>query len=551
MPDTLVTRRVLIPGAPGGGGGSLVDGSVTNVKLATMATARIKGRATAGTGAPEDLTATQVRTLINVADGATANSSDATLLARANHTGTQAIDTVSGLQAALDGKEAVGVAAALIAALVDSAPGTLDTLNELAAALGDDPNAITTLTALIGTKLATADKASQAEAEAGTENTKYMTALRVAQAIEANQQEPPGPLEISYTTAIPFDRDYNIMEEHIIDGATTFTVNTTGRVLGGGTYLLLTANGIHAPNLDAFTVTGSYDNTEGRRHEILFLWNGTDSRATINQLDIVEIPDVIAPTVLSMVATGENTIVVTFSEAVAGTDDGWAFDQGGALVISGVTGSGTDEWTFTITEDMVAEDAITADYAPGDVEDLADTPNALASITGYDVTNDIVAGGLVAIDLSNNNGSWTESPAGTWTGVASGEAAAGTVSATGDCIFQWEVGTTSEHQGIVHGLDQTSAIETAWGSFDVGLYAYGGAVYTHADVDTGDTVVAGNLLRLVRTGTAIVGERSTNGGGSWTQIHDFGSGFSATLYPKIACAAAGTKILNPMGEGFA
>jgi hypothetical protein len=37
--------------------------------------------------------------------------------------------------------------------LVDSAPGTLDTLNELAAALGDDPNFATTITTSIATKL--------------------------------------------------------------------------------------------------------------------------------------------------------------------------------------------------------------------------------------------------------------------------------------------------------------------------------------------------------------------------------------------------------------
>jgi hypothetical protein len=35
------------------------------------------------------------RTLLNVADGSTANSADATLLARANHTGTQATATIS------------------------------------------------------------------------------------------------------------------------------------------------------------------------------------------------------------------------------------------------------------------------------------------------------------------------------------------------------------------------------------------------------------------------------------------------------------------------
>jgi hypothetical protein len=40
-----------------------------------------------------------------------------------------------------------------IANLVDSAPGTLDTLNELAAALGDDPNFSTTITNSIATKL--------------------------------------------------------------------------------------------------------------------------------------------------------------------------------------------------------------------------------------------------------------------------------------------------------------------------------------------------------------------------------------------------------------
>lgn len=40
--------------------------------------------------------------------------------------------------------------AAAIAEMIDSAPSTLDTLNELAAALGDDPNFATTITALIG-----------------------------------------------------------------------------------------------------------------------------------------------------------------------------------------------------------------------------------------------------------------------------------------------------------------------------------------------------------------------------------------------------------------
>lgn len=45
----------------------LKDAGTTNAKLANMATQTIKGRTTAGSGAPEDLTATQARTVLGVA----------------------------------------------------------------------------------------------------------------------------------------------------------------------------------------------------------------------------------------------------------------------------------------------------------------------------------------------------------------------------------------------------------------------------------------------------------------------------------------------------
>lgn len=52
--------------------------------------------------------------------------------------------------------DALGAAAEAVAALVDSSPSTLDTLNELAVALGDDPNFATTVTTALGTKATTA-----------------------------------------------------------------------------------------------------------------------------------------------------------------------------------------------------------------------------------------------------------------------------------------------------------------------------------------------------------------------------------------------------------
>lgn len=62
------------------GSGELIitDGVVTNAKLADMETARIKGRASNGTGAPEDLTQSQVRAFLGLGSAAyvTLNSSN-------------------------------------------------------------------------------------------------------------------------------------------------------------------------------------------------------------------------------------------------------------------------------------------------------------------------------------------------------------------------------------------------------------------------------------------------------------------------------------------
>lgn len=77
------------------GTSQITDNSVTFEKLEDIATNHLIGRNSAGSGDPRALSATQVRSLLNVEDGATANSSDASLLDRANHTGTQTASTIS------------------------------------------------------------------------------------------------------------------------------------------------------------------------------------------------------------------------------------------------------------------------------------------------------------------------------------------------------------------------------------------------------------------------------------------------------------------------
>jgi len=65
----------------------------------------------------------------------------------------------TGSGSALTGIATPGYVDAAVAGIVSSAPATLDTLNELAAALGDDPNFSTSMTNLIGTKASLAGAA--------------------------------------------------------------------------------------------------------------------------------------------------------------------------------------------------------------------------------------------------------------------------------------------------------------------------------------------------------------------------------------------------------
>jgi hypothetical protein len=66
-------------------------------------------------------------------------------------TGNTVADRIASAQAAAE-TYADGVGAAAVAAVIDSAPAALDTLNELAAALGDDENYAATVTTALGTK---------------------------------------------------------------------------------------------------------------------------------------------------------------------------------------------------------------------------------------------------------------------------------------------------------------------------------------------------------------------------------------------------------------
>lgn len=113
----LYVKDLDITGTGGGSGSGVTDGDkvdiqvsnsgqdwnikpnvVENANLAKQPALTLKGNKLGTLEDAQDLTATEVRTLINVANGATANDTDANLKNRANHTGSQTASTISDFQ---------------------------------------------------------------------------------------------------------------------------------------------------------------------------------------------------------------------------------------------------------------------------------------------------------------------------------------------------------------------------------------------------------------------------------------------------------------------
>ncbi len=99
---------------------------------------------------------------------------------------------------------------AAVDALVDSAPGTLDTLNEIAAAINDDSNAFTTLTSAIAAVQADVDQnESDSDAALAAQHTALLAAVAAVQA-DVNQNESDADSAIAALDAKTVDGGDNV-----------------------------------------------------------------------------------------------------------------------------------------------------------------------------------------------------------------------------------------------------------------------------------------------------------------------------------------------------
>lgn len=180
-------------------GTTQIDNSaVTYAKVQNVsATSRVLGRITAGAGVVEELTGANIRTIANVEDGADVTDAvnvGSTINGATAKTTPVSADTLALIDSAASNtlkKITYGnLSSAIVGIIVDSAPGTLDTLNELAAALGDDASFSTTITNSLALKAPLASPAltgtpTAPTASAGTNTTQVATTANVVATVAA------------------------------------------------------------------------------------------------------------------------------------------------------------------------------------------------------------------------------------------------------------------------------------------------------------------------------------------------------------------------------
>ena len=134
-----------------------------------------------------------------------------------------------------------------VAGLIDSAPGTLDTLNELAAAINDDASFHTTMTTALGNRLRV-DTASQGLT--GTQQSNARTNLGLGSMALLSSIDISDNTNLAVGTGLDLTGD-------------TLSVDVSDFMTNGANNSLVTATGIDAMNAEAkLTFDGSVANTE-------------------------------------------------------------------------------------------------------------------------------------------------------------------------------------------------------------------------------------------------------------------------------------------------
>jgi len=184
--------------------------------------------------------------------------SDVTSLGEYTSTDTIAASYVDGLQAALDAKTTESYVDTEITNLIGGAPGTLNTLNELAAAINDDASYASTLTTSLATKTAKASNQSLSSAANAMTISGHTITLNRGDGTTDTVTVPDNNTTYSVgdggLTQKNFTTADNTKLDGIATGANNYSLPTaSSNVLGGikvGTGLSISSGTVSVSNMD-------------------------------------------------------------------------------------------------------------------------------------------------------------------------------------------------------------------------------------------------------------------------------------------------------------
>ena len=273
--------RLAISVTDNGGDGSLSYNNTTGViTYQGPGTTEYRAAFTAGTGITitdgaisttiTQYTDTNARASISAGTGISYNST----------TGAVSVDSTIATKTYAD-----SAASTAVAAVIDAAPTTLDTLNELAAALGDDPNFATTVTTSLGNKLNTSAFTSTADTWLGTKST-----TNLAEGTNQYFTQARARTSVSAGTGI----SYNSTTGVITSSITQYTDALARAALSGGTGISYNSTtGVITSSITQYTDTNaraalsagtgiSYNSSTGVITSSITQYTDTNARAALS-----------------------------------------------------------------------------------------------------------------------------------------------------------------------------------------------------------------------------------------------------------------------------
>ena len=356
-----------------------------------------------------------------------------------------------------------------ISSLIDSAPGTLDTLNEIAAALGDDPNLATTLTNTITT--ANTNMKGYVDGEITTVGSTITTAntnvvgyvdnavstanVNLKGYVDAGNTNVVGYIDNAVTTANTNLKGYT--DGQLASYATTSSLTTANTNMGG-----YVDNAVSTANVN---LKGYADATFAQQTLTADI-DADNTYTIINLVDPTSAQDAVTLSYLESAISSDVTNIISDDTSVAVTDDGV---NPGYIEL---TVDNTVRANIT-TGLSVTGNVTSSNYFIGDGSQLTNLPdagNAFVTISVSGQSNIVADSSNDTLTFAAGTGIVISTDAGTDTLTI-------TAAGTGDSEFQNDAdfGSVADSVGISEDLGLvTGSVDL---SVDLGELVVSGLVY--------------------------------------------------------------------------